>query len=227
MVCQLWIYFFTSVVLDCGWKRWTITTSSSCTAGYHLWEISLTGGTWLYIHYVTITDSAVNTLLVATMSWGVPTPCAKASGNLLSTITVDRNQDLWWFDVVGAALKYTTTFPVIFLSALKYHVQSTFWYSTLRPVWVLFAIINSGYSYWWDITKDWDLGFETDPLWLIYSTLVLCCSLCCVLRTSCSKQCSVFGKLILWKTVRLNLLCNFRSVCLVLITYVILSLFGI
>lgn len=64
---------------------------------------------------------------------------------------------------VGAALKYTTTFPVIFLSALKYHVELQFWFSTLCPLWVLCAILNSGYSFWWDVTKDWDLGFVLYP----------------------------------------------------------------
>nr|XP_024384774.1 SPX and EXS domain-containing protein 5-like isoform X2 [Physcomitrium patens] len=61
------------------------------------------------------------------------------------------------------ALKYTTTFPVIFLSALKYHVELQFWFSTLCPLWVLCAILNSGYSFWWDVTKDWDLGWMKGP----------------------------------------------------------------
>ncbi|XP_024397473.1 uncharacterized protein [Physcomitrium patens] len=61
------------------------------------------------------------------------------------------------------ALKYTTTFPVIFISALKYHVELPYWFSTLRPLWVLCAILNSCYSFWWDITKDWDLGWMSGP----------------------------------------------------------------
>ncbi|KAG0560487.1 hypothetical protein M758_10G179000 [Ceratodon purpureus] len=61
------------------------------------------------------------------------------------------------------ALKYITTFPVIFISALKYHVELPFWFSHLRPLWVLFAILNSCYSFWWDITKDWDLGWMRGP----------------------------------------------------------------
>ena len=68
------------------------------------------------------------------------------------------------FPLVPAALKYITTFPVIFISALKYHVELPFWFSHLRPMWVLFAILNSCYSFWWDTTKDWDLGFVPRPL---------------------------------------------------------------
>jgi hypothetical protein len=70
------------------------------------------------------------------------------------------------FSRVIAALKYSTTFPVIFLSGLKYHVELPFWFSRLRPLWVLCAILNSCYSFWWDITKDWDLGFVPYLLFL-------------------------------------------------------------
>lgn len=67
------------------------------------------------------------------------------------------------FWVMSAALKYTTTFPVIFISALKYHVELEFWFGRLRPLWVLCAVLNSCYSFYWDITKDWDLGFVSQP----------------------------------------------------------------
>lgn len=67
------------------------------------------------------------------------------------------------FWVMFAALKYTTTFPVIFISALKYHVELEFWFGRLRPLWVLCAVLNSCYSFYWDITKDWDLGFVSEP----------------------------------------------------------------
>jgi len=64
---------------------------------------------------------------------------------------------------MSAALKYTTTFPVIFISALKYHVELEFWFGRLRPLWVLCAVLNSCYSFYWDITKDWDLGWLSGP----------------------------------------------------------------
>ncbi|XP_054783733.1 uncharacterized protein LOC129290776 isoform X1 [Prosopis cineraria] len=56
------------------------------------------------------------------------------------------------------ALKYSTAFPVIFLSALKYHVFPEKWASLYRPLWLLSSVVNSLYSFYWDITRDWDLS---------------------------------------------------------------------
>lgn len=57
------------------------------------------------------------------------------------------------------ALKYCTAFPVIALSAIKYHVDHNSWISMYRPLWLLAAAINSGFSYFWDVEKDWEIGF--------------------------------------------------------------------
>ncbi|BBN14133.1 xenotropic and polytropic retrovirus receptor 1 [Marchantia polymorpha subsp. ruderalis] len=60
------------------------------------------------------------------------------------------------------ALKYTTTFPVIVLSALKYHMSDVLvWEATYRPLWLLCCVINTCYSFYWDVTRDWDLGLLT------------------------------------------------------------------
>ncbi|XP_026381586.1 SPX and EXS domain-containing protein 5-like [Papaver somniferum] len=56
------------------------------------------------------------------------------------------------------ALKYSTAIPVIFLSALKYHVSPDQWTSIYHPLWLLSSVINSLYSFYWDITRDWDLS---------------------------------------------------------------------
>ncbi|KAF7844685.1 SPX and EXS domain-containing protein 1-like [Senna tora] len=59
------------------------------------------------------------------------------------------------------ALKYSTAVPVIFLSALKYHVFPEKWTSLYRPLWLLASVVNCLYSFYWDITRDWDLsGFS-------------------------------------------------------------------
>ncbi|GLT43919.1 hypothetical protein SLA2020_178440 [Shorea laevis] len=59
------------------------------------------------------------------------------------------------------ALKYSTAVPVIFLSALKYHVEHDRWTSIYRPLWLLSSLVNSLYSFYWDVTRDWDLsGFS-------------------------------------------------------------------
>jgi hypothetical protein len=59
--------------------------------------------------------------------------------------------------VSNPALKYSTAVPVIFLSALKYHVFAEQWVSFYRPLWLISGVINSLYSFYWDIKRDWDL----------------------------------------------------------------------
>lgn len=64
------------------------------------------------------------------------------------------------------ALKYSTAFPVIVLSALqrtpepsKYGVSE----ATLFRMWMAAVVINSGYSFYWDIARDWDLSLFSSP----------------------------------------------------------------
>ncbi|KAJ5204203.1 uncharacterized protein N7498_005082 [Penicillium cinerascens] len=59
------------------------------------------------------------------------------------------------------ALKYFTAFPVIWLTAklrnynpLDFHGYSEM---TIMRLLFIFSIINSAYSFWWDVVKDWDL----------------------------------------------------------------------
>ncbi|MCD7469849.1 hypothetical protein HAX54_009159 [Datura stramonium] len=59
------------------------------------------------------------------------------------------------------ALKYSTAVPVIFLSALKYHVFPDNWDNLYRPLWLLSAVVNCLYSFYWDLTRDWDLSCFT------------------------------------------------------------------
>ncbi|CEO58695.1 hypothetical protein PMG11_03401 [Penicillium brasilianum] len=58
------------------------------------------------------------------------------------------------------ALKYSTAFPVIYLTAklrnynpLDFHGFSEV---TIMRLLFIFSCINSGYSFWWDVVKDWD-----------------------------------------------------------------------
>ncbi|KAF8904444.1 EXS family-domain-containing protein [Gymnopilus junonius] len=69
------------------------------------------------------------------------------------------------------ALKYATSFPVIFLSAAQRIVVTDLmkekgstikgeaWHGEhpLFRLWLLAAVINSLYSFWWDVTNDWGL----------------------------------------------------------------------
>eukprot|EP00740_Mantoniella_antarctica_P011713 CAMPEP_0181367776 /NCGR_PEP_ID=MMETSP1106-20121128/11644_1 /TAXON_ID=81844 /ORGANISM="Mantoniella antarctica, Strain SL-175" /LENGTH=410 /DNA_ID=CAMNT_0023483667 /DNA_START=867 /DNA_END=2096 /DNA_ORIENTATION=- len=55
------------------------------------------------------------------------------------------------------ALKYSSAFPVIILSALKYHVSHRDWMSLYRPAWLACSLVSTAYSYYWDVKHDWDL----------------------------------------------------------------------
>ncbi|MBA0705211.1 hypothetical protein Golax_017419 [Gossypium laxum] len=57
------------------------------------------------------------------------------------------------------ALKYSTAVPVIFLSALKYHVLPESWTNFYRPLWLLSSVLNSLYSFYWDVARDWDFRY--------------------------------------------------------------------
>ena len=57
------------------------------------------------------------------------------------------------------ALKYTTAFPVVFLSFAKYHVSHEAWVNIWKPLWLLAALVNSAYSYVWDVERDWEISF--------------------------------------------------------------------
>jgi hypothetical protein len=70
------------------------------------------------------------------------------------------------------ALKYASSFPVIFLSAAQRIVVQELaevkgelvtrepWHGEhpLFRLWLLAAVVNSLYSFWWDLTNDWGLN---------------------------------------------------------------------
>jgi len=71
------------------------------------------------------------------------------------------------------AIKYATAFPVMYLSVAQRLVEFDLinekgrqvageaWHGEhpLFRLWLLFAAINSLYSFWWDVTNDWGLEF--------------------------------------------------------------------
>ena len=66
----------------------------------------------------------------------------------------------WGGQHLANALKYSTAFPVIILSALQRSPDpSQFGVSeaTLFRMWLVAIFVNSGYSFYWDVAKDWDL----------------------------------------------------------------------
>lgn len=55
------------------------------------------------------------------------------------------------------ALKYTTALPVVFLSFAKYHMKLKAWHRTWKSIWVASAVVNTSYSFYWDVERDWDI----------------------------------------------------------------------
>ena len=57
------------------------------------------------------------------------------------------------------AAKYASAFPVIILGALQRGGGSGYWSpKTLANAWYLAVLVNSLYSFYWDVTVDWDLS---------------------------------------------------------------------
>ncbi|GJJ06474.1 hypothetical protein Clacol_000666 [Clathrus columnatus] len=71
------------------------------------------------------------------------------------------------------ALKYSTSFPVIFLSAAQRLVESELAVENgpevLHSPWhgehplLLAVVVNSVFSFWWDVTNDWGLSMLQSP----------------------------------------------------------------
>lgn len=69
----------------------------------------------------------------------------------------------WGGQHLANALKYATAFPVVILSALQRnlslnHEDIGLTEKSLYRSWVVAVLINSLYSFYWDVAKDWDLS---------------------------------------------------------------------
>ncbi|KAK7987662.1 hypothetical protein PG989_007977 [Apiospora arundinis] len=60
----------------------------------------------------------------------------------------------WGGQHLANALKYFTAFPVITLAALNRNLGPS---PALYRAWVCACLVNSLYSFYWDVAKDWDL----------------------------------------------------------------------
>ncbi|KIW76253.1 hypothetical protein Z517_10999 [Fonsecaea pedrosoi CBS 271.37] len=83
---------------------------------------------------------------------------------LIEYYRVRRNQSTssgWGGQHLANALKYFSAFPVIILSALQRGYDPTKSHLSeagLFRLWMFFVFINSFYSFYWDVAKDWDLS---------------------------------------------------------------------
>ncbi|KAH7328832.1 EXS family-domain-containing protein [Stachybotrys elegans] len=63
----------------------------------------------------------------------------------------------WGGQHLANALKYSTAFPVIITSSLQRATQDPSSKAVLNKLWLVAVLVNSLYSFYWDVTKDWDL----------------------------------------------------------------------
>lgn len=67
----------------------------------------------------------------------------------------------WGGQHLANAAKYATAFPVIIFSALQRNLPDAPEHDARRAglyrAWVAACLVNSLYSFYWDVTKDWDL----------------------------------------------------------------------
>ena len=105
-----------------------------------------------------ISDTQTMHSLCTDVSWTIPLAIALPyMWRFFQCVRVYRetgNQQQLW-----NALKYTTAFPVVFLSYAKYHVSHDQWLVLWKPLWLLAAFVNSSFSYFWDIERDWEISF--------------------------------------------------------------------
>lgn len=63
----------------------------------------------------------------------------------------------WGGQHLANALKYSTAFPVIITSALQRGAEDGEAKAALGRAWLIAVLVNSLYSFYWDVAKDWDL----------------------------------------------------------------------
>lgn len=63
----------------------------------------------------------------------------------------------WGGQHLANALKYSTAFPVIITSTLQRNLDGEDAKAALNKLWLVAVLINSLYSFYWDVVKDWDM----------------------------------------------------------------------
>lgn len=83
---------------------------------------------------------------------------------LIEYIRVSNSSSGTGYQHLANALKYFSAFPVIVLSALQRklsvdHTQVGLSETAVYRAWLAAVLVNSFYSFYWDVAKDWDLEF--------------------------------------------------------------------
>lgn len=68
-----------------------------------------------------------------------------------------REHTGWGGQHLANAAKYSTAFPVIIISAMLRNQEGREGSTGLYKAWVAACLLNSLYSFYWDVARDWDL----------------------------------------------------------------------
>lgn len=63
----------------------------------------------------------------------------------------------WGGQHLANALKYSTAFPVLITSTLQRNTENAAAKASYNKAWLVAVLINSLYSFYWDVAKDWDM----------------------------------------------------------------------
>ncbi|KPM41764.1 hypothetical protein AK830_g4773 [Neonectria ditissima] len=63
----------------------------------------------------------------------------------------------WGGQHLANAVKYSTAFPVIITSAWQRAAEDPATKAALNKAWLAAVLVNSLYSFYWDVAKDWDM----------------------------------------------------------------------
>lgn len=55
------------------------------------------------------------------------------------------------------AVKYASAFPALLLTAMEHEAHVAGEYFMLQHTWVFVMLVNSLYSFYWDVEQDWDM----------------------------------------------------------------------
>lgn len=103
---------------------------------------------------------ALDKLLGAAHTPGSSCLCCKArTGMQAEIITLLASQQVCTANTEPPLYCPCCWLQVILLSAVKSHVAPDMWRHTFKPLWLAAAFLNSAYSFFWDVERDWEISW--------------------------------------------------------------------
>lgn len=61
-------------------------------------------------------------------------------------------------------MKYASAFPALLLTAIEHEAHIAGEHFMLQHTWVFVMLVNSLYSFYWDVEQDWDMPWLAAPV---------------------------------------------------------------